>query len=250
MRSTTPATASMRRSSRRARRRRLLVRGRRTARCPTRARAGSPTACGAPRGSSPRRRPASRSSARRPTGSSSTSFTSAPSPPRGPSPRRAEHLPELAELGITAIEIMPVPEFPGARGWGYDGVYLSAAQSSYGGPLELAALVAAAHRAGLAVILDVVYNHIGASRRGGVRGLRPVLHEYLRDPVGEGDQLRRCRLRPGPRMGAAERRGVGARLRDRRAAARRDPRDLRRQRQSTSSPPSPGGSMRSSRAPT
>ena len=46
----------------------------------------------------------------------------------------AEHLAELAELGVTAIEIMPVAEFPGARGWGYDGVYISAAQSSYGGP--------------------------------------------------------------------------------------------------------------------
>jgi maltooligosyltrehalose trehalohydrolase len=73
------------------------------------------------------------------------------------------YLSGLAELGITAIEIMPVAEFPGARGWGYDGVYISAAQSSYGGPHELAKLVAAAHEAGLAVILDVVYNHVGAS---------------------------------------------------------------------------------------
>ena len=46
------------------------------------------------------------------------------------------YLQELAELGVTAIEVMPVAEFPGRRGWGYDGVYLSAAQSSYGGPLE------------------------------------------------------------------------------------------------------------------
>ena len=73
------------------------------------------------------------------------------------------HLPALAELGITAIEIMPVAEFPGVRGWGYDGVYLSAAQSSYGGPAGLQQLIDAAHGAGLAVILDVVYNHIGAS---------------------------------------------------------------------------------------
>jgi maltooligosyltrehalose trehalohydrolase len=67
----------------------------------------------------------------------------------------------LAELGVTAIEVMPIGEFPGARGWGYDGVYISAAQSSYGGPAGFAALVAAAHAAGLAVILDVVYNHVG-----------------------------------------------------------------------------------------
>ncbi len=73
------------------------------------------------------------------------------------------YLEELRSLGITAIELMPVAEFPGRRGWGYDGVYLSAAQSSYGGPSGLARLVEAAHGAGLAVILDVVYNHVGAS---------------------------------------------------------------------------------------
>ena len=73
------------------------------------------------------------------------------------------YLPALAQLGVTAIEIMPVAEFAGARGWGYDGVYLSAAQSSYGGPAALRELIDAAHKAGLAVILDVVYNHIGAS---------------------------------------------------------------------------------------
>jgi maltooligosyltrehalose trehalohydrolase len=74
-----------------------------------------------------------------------------------------EHLPQLAELGITSIEIMPVAEFPGEHGWGYDGVYLSAAQSSYGGPLGLQRLVDAAHASGIGVILDVVYNHVGAS---------------------------------------------------------------------------------------
>jgi maltooligosyltrehalose trehalohydrolase len=74
-----------------------------------------------------------------------------------------EHLPELARLGVTSIEVMPVAEFPGDHGWGYDGVYLSAAQSSYGGPEGLQRLVDAAHRAGLGVILDVVYNHVGAS---------------------------------------------------------------------------------------
>jgi maltooligosyltrehalose trehalohydrolase len=69
----------------------------------------------------------------------------------------------LASLGVTAIELMPVGEFPGHHGWGYDGVYISAAQSSYGGPLALASLVREAHEAGLAVILDVVYNHVGTS---------------------------------------------------------------------------------------
>jgi maltooligosyltrehalose trehalohydrolase len=68
---------------------------------------------------------------------------------------------ELRELGITAIELMPVATFPGSRNWGYDGVYTFAPHSVYGGPRGLARLVDAAHREGLAVFLDVVYNHIG-----------------------------------------------------------------------------------------
>jgi maltooligosyltrehalose trehalohydrolase len=83
------------------------------------------------------------------------------------------YLPGLAQLGVTAIEIMPVAEFPGARGWGYDGVYLSAAQSSYGGPEQLQQLIHAAHGAGLAVILDVVYNHVGASGNGALDAFGP-----------------------------------------------------------------------------
>jgi len=71
------------------------------------------------------------------------------------------HLDELAQLGITAIEIMPIAQFPGERNWGYDGAYMYAAQSSYGGPEGLKRLVNACHERGLAVILDVVYNHLG-----------------------------------------------------------------------------------------
>ncbi|HSL66245.1 MAG TPA: alpha-amylase family glycosyl hydrolase [Gaiellaceae bacterium] len=71
------------------------------------------------------------------------------------------HLAELAELGVTAIELMPVATFPGDRGWGYDGVYASAPHPAYGGPEGLVRLVDAAHAAGLGVILDVVYNHLG-----------------------------------------------------------------------------------------
>jgi maltooligosyltrehalose trehalohydrolase len=67
----------------------------------------------------------------------------------------------LRELGVTAIEIMPVAQFPGTRNWGYDGVHPYAAQSSYGGPRGLQELIDAAHREGLAVLLDVVYNHLG-----------------------------------------------------------------------------------------
>ena len=70
-------------------------------------------------------------------------------------------LAELAELGVTALELMPLAQFPGERNWGYDGVHPYAVQSSYGGPRALQRLVDAAHRAGLAVLLDVVYNHLG-----------------------------------------------------------------------------------------
>ncbi len=67
----------------------------------------------------------------------------------------------LLELGITAIEIMPVAQFPGSRNWGYDGAYPFAPQNSYGGPEGLKTLVDACHGLGLSVILDVVYNHLG-----------------------------------------------------------------------------------------
>jgi len=71
------------------------------------------------------------------------------------------YLDGLRELGVTAIELMPVATFPGKRGWGYDGLYAYAPHPAYGGPEGLTRLVDAAHAAGLGVILDVVYNHIG-----------------------------------------------------------------------------------------
>jgi maltooligosyltrehalose trehalohydrolase len=71
------------------------------------------------------------------------------------------YLPELKALGITAIELMPIAQFPGQRNWGYDGVYPFAVQHSYGGPNGLKRFVQACHRHGLAVVLDVVYNHLG-----------------------------------------------------------------------------------------
>ncbi len=70
-------------------------------------------------------------------------------------------LPELAALGITTIELMPVAQFPGHRNWGYDGVSPFAPQNSYGGPAALQRLVNAAHQHELSVALDVVYNHLG-----------------------------------------------------------------------------------------
>ncbi|HET8774060.1 MAG TPA: malto-oligosyltrehalose trehalohydrolase, partial [Thermoanaerobaculia bacterium] len=70
-------------------------------------------------------------------------------------------LPRLKELGVTVVELLPVAQFPGERNWGYDGVYVGAAQASYGGPRALKRLVDACHQLGLAVALDVVYNHLG-----------------------------------------------------------------------------------------
>ncbi|MFL6248417.1 MAG: malto-oligosyltrehalose trehalohydrolase [Thermoanaerobaculia bacterium] len=70
-------------------------------------------------------------------------------------------LDDLKTLGITAVELLPVAQFPGERNWGYDGTYPSAAQASYGGPRALKRLVDACHVRGLAIVLDVVYNHLG-----------------------------------------------------------------------------------------
>jgi maltooligosyltrehalose trehalohydrolase len=67
----------------------------------------------------------------------------------------------LKHLGITAIELMPVAQFPGNRNWGYDGVYPYAVQASYGGPIALKELVNSCHQHGIALVLDVVYNHLG-----------------------------------------------------------------------------------------
>ncbi|MFZ0662555.1 MAG: malto-oligosyltrehalose trehalohydrolase [Acidobacteriaceae bacterium] len=74
-----------------------------------------------------------------------------------------ERLEYLQTLGVTHVELMPVASFPGARGWGYDGVDLFAPQEAYGGPEGLKHFVNAAHARGLAVLLDVVYNHLGPS---------------------------------------------------------------------------------------
>ncbi|MGE5503787.1 MAG: alpha-amylase family glycosyl hydrolase, partial [Actinomycetota bacterium] len=81
--------------------------------------------------------------------------------PEGTFAAAAAQMPRLAELGIGVVELMPVAEFPGRFGWGYDGVDLFAPSHLYGSPDELRALVDAAHGVGIGVILDVVYNHLG-----------------------------------------------------------------------------------------
>ncbi|MGZ8380479.1 MAG: malto-oligosyltrehalose trehalohydrolase [Nitrospira sp.] len=89
----------------------------------------------------------------------------------------------LRELGVTAIEIMPVAQFPGRRNWGYDGVHLYAPQQSYGGPQGLQRLVDACHRHGLAAFLDVVYNHIGPEGAY-LSDFGPYFTERYRTPWG------------------------------------------------------------------
>ncbi len=81
--------------------------------------------------------------------------------PEGTFAAAAEKLPYLKDLGITVVEVMPVAATPGTRNWGYDGVSPYAVQANYGGPAAFRRFVDAAHELGLAVILDVVYNHLG-----------------------------------------------------------------------------------------
>ena len=94
------------------------------------------------------------------------------------------HLDELRDIGITAVELMPVAQFPGTRNWGYDGTYPFAAQNSYGGPQGLKRLVNACHRKGLAVILDVVYNHLGPEGNY-LRDFGPYFTDFYQTPWGE-----------------------------------------------------------------
>jgi malto-oligosyltrehalose trehalohydrolase len=93
-------------------------------------------------------------------------------------------LAELRELGITAIELMPIAQFPGARNWGYDGVLPFAVQNSYGGPQALKRLVNACHQQRLAVILDVVYNHVGPEGNY-LREFGPYFTSTYKTPWGE-----------------------------------------------------------------
>jgi maltooligosyltrehalose trehalohydrolase len=99
-----------------------------------------------------------------------------------------ERLPALQELGVKAIEIMPVSEFPGGRNWGYDGVSPYAVQSTYGGPDGLKRLVDAAHGVGLAVLLDVVYNHLGPEGNY-LSEFGPYFSDRYRTAWGEGLNL-------------------------------------------------------------
>ena len=94
------------------------------------------------------------------------------------------HLAYLADIGITTIELMPIAQFPGSRNWGYDGVYAFAPQNSYGGPAALQRFVDAAHGHGLAVALDVVYNHLGPEGNY-LSAFGPYFTDQYRTPWGQ-----------------------------------------------------------------
>ena len=94
-------------------------------------------------------------------------------------------LPMLAATGITAIELMPVVQFPGSRNWGYDGVFPYAPAQAYGGPDALKRFVDAAHAAGLAVLLDVVYNHFGPQGNHLAQYAKGFFHSGRSTPWGE-----------------------------------------------------------------
>jgi maltooligosyltrehalose trehalohydrolase len=96
------------------------------------------------------------------------------------------HLAGLADLGVTAVEVMPVAAFPGERGWGYDGIYIYAPFAPYGGPEGLARFVDAAHAAGLAVILDCVYNHLGTSGTKAMTDFGPYFTDGHQTGWGKG----------------------------------------------------------------
>ncbi len=97
-------------------------------------------------------------------------------------------LDDLKEVGINAVEIMPVGQFPGERNWGYDGVFPFAVQNSYGGPQGLKRFVNGCHQKGIGVVLDVVYNHLGPE--GNVLGeFGPYFTDRYRTPWGEAVNL-------------------------------------------------------------
>ena len=101
------------------------------------------------------------------------------------------HLPELAKLGITAVELMPLADFPGARNWGYDGTLPFAPDASYGTPDELKALIDEAHGLGLMVFLDVVYNHFGPDGAYLHTYAKSFFREDMHTPWGAAIDFRR-----------------------------------------------------------
>lgn len=104
--------------------------------------------------------------------------------PEGTFAAAAKRLDDLADLGINATEVMPVSQFPGSRNWGYDGAYIYAVQNSYGGPEAFKAFVDNCHQKGIAVVLDVVYNHMGPEGNY-IRDFGPYFGHRYNTPWGD-----------------------------------------------------------------
>jgi malto-oligosyltrehalose trehalohydrolase len=107
----------------------------------------------------------------------------------------ARELPRLVDLGITAVELMPVNDFPGRRNWGYDGVLPYAPDAAYGSPADLKALVDAAHDHGLTIFLDVVYNHFGPDGNYLGKYAADMFREDIHTPWGAAIDFRRSEVR-------------------------------------------------------
>ena len=149
--------------------------------------------------------------------------------PKGTFAAAAERLPALAELGVTAIELMPVATFAGQRNWGYDGLYAWAPHRAYGGPEGLAALVGAAHRAGIGVVLDVVYNHLGPGSEA-LEAFGPYHTDRYGTPWGAAMNFDDRDSGGVRKWGDAERLHVADRVPDRRPPGGRGARHPRRDR--------------------
>ena len=113
--------------------------------------------------------------------------------PQGTFEQAIEKLPHLQELGITAIELMPVSDFPGKCGWGYDGVLPYAPDSEYGTPNQLKALVKEAHHLGLMVFMDVVYNHFGPEGNYLYCYAKECFNEKYKTPWGAALNFEQCK---------------------------------------------------------
>ena len=166
--------------------------------------------------------------------------------PEGSFAAAARKLDHLVELGVTAVEVMPVADFRGRWGWGYDGVYPYAPDASYGRPEDFKAFVEAAHRRGVAVLLDVVYNHFGPEGNYLSSYAPDFFTRAPSDAVGRGHQFRRPRRASGPGFRRRERRILDRRVPPRRTAPRRGCIRSRTTAVRTSSTNSPRGCGRAS----
>ena len=155
--------------------------------------------------------------------------------PEGTWRAAAKQLAELARIGITVIEMMPIADFPGEFGWGYDGVDLFAPSRLYGTPDDLRAFINHAHSLGLGVILDVVYNHFGPEGNYLRVFSGRLFHRPPRERLGRFAQFRRTELRTGARIFHHQRPLLDRRISFRRFPLRRDAKHSAINRRNTSS---------------